>query len=127
MPNSRQIGQTNPALLQLISENQESFLNMLNEPNADELNVSSAAPAAAAAATGGAGTPASADRSSSGGDATLYLTPQDHDAIERVSNMHKTKMLVKQKLYKFCIFPSLISAQRFRISGTFGVTSLFRV
>lgn len=80
-----QIGQTNPALLQLISENQESFLNMLNEPNADELNVevsNSGGRAQSAATAGNAGVPAAGDRSSS--DATLYLTPQDHDAIERV-------------------------------------------
>lgn len=66
----------------MISENQESFLNMLNEPNADEPNVeaSSGADVAAPAAGGGA---VAADRPSS--DATLYLTPQDRDAIERVS------------------------------------------
>lgn len=55
---------------------------MLNEPNADEPNVeaSSGGDIAAPAAGGGA---VAADRPSS--DATLYLTPQDRDAIERVS------------------------------------------
>lgn len=64
----------------MISENQESFLNMLNEPNADEPNVEASSGGDVAAPTGGA---AAGDRSSS--DATLYLTPQDRDAIERVS------------------------------------------
>lgn len=62
---------------------------MLNEPNADELNVdvansgsdrsvgSVAAPTGAAAAAAAA----AGDRPS---DATLYLTQQDRDAIERV-------------------------------------------
>lgn len=55
---------------------------MLNEPNADEPNVeaSSGGDVATPAAGGGA---VATDRPSS--DATLYLTPQDRDAIERVS------------------------------------------
>lgn len=65
---------------------------MLNEPNADELNVDvansgsvggggggGAAPTGAAAAAAAAA--AAGERPS---DATLYLTPQDRDAIERV-------------------------------------------
>lgn len=66
---------------------------MLNEPNADELNVDvansgsggggggggGAAPTGAAAAAAAAA--AAGERPS---DGTLYLTPQDRDAIERV-------------------------------------------
>lgn len=97
--NPQQIGQTNPALLQLISENQESFLNMLNEPNADELNVDVANSGTGGGGGGGGGiggggggaaptgAAAAGDRPA---DATLYLTQQDRDAIERVciSNIH---------------------------------------
>lgn len=81
-----QIGQTNPALLQLISENQESFLNMLNEPNADELNVDVANSGSGGGGGGGGGlvapTAGAGERPSDA--ATLVLTAQDRDAIERV-------------------------------------------
>lgn len=84
----QQIGQTNPALLQLISENQESFLNMLNEPNADELNVDVATSGGGGGGGGVGGGAAPAGGVAAGdrpADATLYLTQQDRDAIERVS------------------------------------------
>lgn len=80
-----QIGQTNPALLQLISDNQESFLNMLNEPSTDELNVEVANSGAAQAASGGGGG-GGIDRPALDDDTpTITMTPQDRDAIERVS------------------------------------------
>lgn len=78
--NNFQIGETNPALLQLISDNQESFLNMLNEPSTDELNVEVAnSSAPQAAAVGGNDRPALDDDTP-----TITMTPQDRDAIERV-------------------------------------------
>jgi len=64
----QQIGQTNPALLQLISNNQEAFVRMLNEPT-------NGAAAPAPAATG---------RGPTGGY-EVPVSPQDKEAIDRVS------------------------------------------
>lgn len=61
---------------------------MLNEPNADELNVDVANSGSGGGGGGGGAAPAAAAAAAAAGerpsDATLYLTPQDRDAIERV-------------------------------------------
>lgn len=65
---------------------------MLNEPNADELNVDVANPGSGGGGGGGSGgggaAPAAAAAAAAAGerpsDATLFLTQQDRDAIERV-------------------------------------------
>lgn len=82
----QQIGQTNPALLQLISQNQEAFVNMLNEP-AGSAPAGGAAGAAAAAegaepASGRAGRGGSAFEDAPG---VIQISAQDREAIERVS------------------------------------------
>lgn len=59
----QQIGQTNPALLRLISENQESFVRMLNEPAAG----------AGGGGGGGANSAPAAGGPLSGGDWFLLL------------------------------------------------------
>ncbi|XP_031618690.1 UV excision repair protein RAD23 homolog A [Contarinia nasturtii] len=91
----QQIGQTNPALLQLISENQESFLNMLNEPNADELNVD-VANSGVGGLSASTGDVAGEQRPS---DATLLLTAQDRDAIERLKGLGFPEHLVLQAYF----------------------------
>lgn len=83
-----QIGQTNPALLRLISENQEAFVNMLNETPEQ---AASGVAAAAAASGGGGASRAAADEllePAAGGEPTegyLTVTQQDREAISRVS------------------------------------------
>lgn len=65
---------------------------MLNEPNADELNVDVANSGSSGGGTGGTGggggggvtAPTGAAAGERPSDATLYLTQQDRDAIERV-------------------------------------------
>ncbi|XP_012524278.1 UV excision repair protein RAD23 homolog B [Monomorium pharaonis] len=103
----QQIGSTNPALLQLISQNQEAFVRMLNEPvepttgtGARVLPTSGGgiAPAAAAAAAvggavnGGAGTGAAAS-------GLIQITPQDRDAIERLKALGFPEHLVVQAYF----------------------------
>lgn len=53
---------------------------MLNEPNADELNVD-----VANSGSGGGAAPTGAAAGERPSDATLFLSPQDRDAIERVN------------------------------------------
>lgn len=61
---------------------------MLNEPNADELNVDVANSGSGGGGGGGGGlaAPIGAAAGERPTDATLVLTAQDRDAIERVSN-----------------------------------------
>lgn len=109
----QQIGSTNPALLQLISQNQEAFVRMLNEPvepatgagarvlpGAPGGDLVSAARAAAAAAGGavnggGAGTGAAAGV----GSGLIQITPQDRDAIERLKALGFPEHLVVQAYF----------------------------
>lgn len=76
----QQIGQSNPQLLQLITQNQESFLRMLNEPD----------PSSPAVTTEG-NPPSSGQQGSIPGLEELIgyaqITPQDKEAIERVSTV----------------------------------------
>lgn len=66
----QQIGQSNPALLQVISENQEEFVRLLNEESP---------PSSSGSSTG------SASRDpASGGGFQIAVTPADKEAIERV-------------------------------------------
>lgn len=87
----QQIGQTNPALLQIISHNQDAFVRMLNEP-----------------ATGSGGTPASpaagANTTTGGGVANypqdvIQVTPQDKEAIERLKALGFPEHLVVQAYF----------------------------
>lgn len=63
---------------------------MLNEPNADELNVDVANSGSGGGGGGGGGGAAPTGAGAAAGDrptdATLYLTQQDRDAIERVTD-----------------------------------------
>lgn len=94
-----QIGQTNPALLQLISQNQESFVRMLNEPT----------PAAGGGGGGGGTTvttPPVSTAPATGGQAAaglqqgmIQVTPQDKDAIERLKALGFPEHLVVQAYF----------------------------
>lgn len=89
-PVLQQIGQTNPALLQIISQNQDAFVRMLNEPAsgaASQPNRPAPLDAAAAVAAGFDEEPTPPPAAGGGGlpYGSLHLTPQDKEAIERVS------------------------------------------
>lgn len=80
----QQIGQTNPALLQMISQNQDAFFRMLTEPS------SGSAGSAPAAAAGAGRTESSQEAQEEGASdyfapGVIHVTPQDKEAIERVS------------------------------------------
>ena len=65
----QQLGQSNPELLQLISQNQEAFIRMINEPD------SGAAPGPGSGSTGGM---------SDDMPGMIQVSQQDKEAIERV-------------------------------------------
>lgn len=85
-----QIGDTNPALLQLISQNQESFLAMLNE-SGDE-----ASDAAPADALGEAGGLALEEQDI---PQTIAMTSDDRDAIERLKALGFPEHMVLQAYF----------------------------
>lgn len=79
-----QIGQTNPALLQLISRNQEAFVRMLNEPTNQDSG--GGRPTAGSGSVGSMGNDSedAATLAAALGATTLQVTQQDKEAIERV-------------------------------------------
>ncbi|XP_037302383.1 UV excision repair protein RAD23 homolog A-like [Manduca sexta] len=88
----QQIGQTNPALLHVISQHQHAFVRMLNEPvNAP---ASGAAATAAAAADDGA-----ADVQSPQPQNVIQVSPQDKEAIERLKALGFPEHMVIQAYF----------------------------
>lgn len=91
----QQIGQTNPALLRLIAQNQDAFVNMLNEPSLNDPASDTERPAEPASGGNDAG---SADGQLS---ATLSVTQQDREAIERVTLFISLFELISDKFIIF--------------------------
>ena len=82
----QQIGSSNPQLLQLISQNQEAFIRMINEPD----NSRGGGGGSAAAGGGGAGGGSAGGAEGMLGSGVIQVTSQDKEAIERVSAPHKS-------------------------------------
>ncbi|XP_021948539.1 UV excision repair protein RAD23 homolog B [Folsomia candida] len=80
----QQIGQTNPALLQVISENQEEFVRLLNEDSP---------PSSSGSSTG------SVSRDPASGGFQIAITPQDKEAIERLKSLGFPEHLVVQAYF----------------------------
>ena len=83
----QQIGSSNPQLLQLISQNQEAFIRMINEP--DNSRGGGGGGGSAAAGAGGAGGGSAGGAEGMLGAGVIQVTSQDKEAIERVSSHHK--------------------------------------
>uniref|UniRef100_A0A2L2XWL1 UV excision repair protein RAD23 n=1 Tax=Parasteatoda tepidariorum TaxID=114398 RepID=A0A2L2XWL1_PARTP len=111
----QQIGQNNPQLLLLISQNQEAFVRMLNEPAASGGQSSNtAAPASGGGGGGGSGSAAAATAAAAlsgaggitfeptigGGQvASVQVSPQDREAIERLKALGFPEYMVIQAYY----------------------------
>ncbi|XP_074602888.1 UV excision repair protein Rad23 [Brevipalpus obovatus] len=89
------IGQSNPQLLELINQNQESFVRMLNEP--DNPNVG--APTGASPAAGGQQSNLPPGLDNLIGHAPM--TPQDREAIDRLKALGFPEYLVIQAYFAF--------------------------
>jgi len=101
-PVLQQIGQTNPRLLQLISQNQEPFVRMLNEPEGESEG---------SGGGGGVSTPQSGGGGGGGGSqpseavlqgllpTEIQVTPQDKEAIERLKALGFPEHLVVQAYF----------------------------
>ncbi|KYM87076.1 UV excision repair protein RAD23 like protein B [Atta colombica] len=103
----QQIGSTNPALLQLISQNQEAFVRMLNEPVEPTTGTGArvlpsgggVGPAAAATAGGAVNGGPGAGAATGVGSGLIQITPQDREAIERLKALGFPEHLVVQAYF----------------------------
>ncbi|KAH8316861.1 hypothetical protein KR067_007440, partial [Drosophila pandora] len=117
----QQIGQTNPALLQLISENQDAFLNMLNQPIESDSGAADAIPRTStnrhrrvfsselegAVAAQRLATNELRENQTGGNDepfenpgvATISLNSQEQEAIERLKALGFPEALVLQAYF----------------------------
>lgn len=91
----QQIGQTNPALLQAISQHQQAFVRMLNEP----VNTPPTAAAAAAAAAAIAPDEISAENQPPQSQNVIQISPQDKEAIERLKALGFPEHMVIQAYF----------------------------
>lgn len=93
----QQIGQTNPALLQAISQHQQAFVRMLNEP----VNTPPTAAAVAAAAAAAAIAPdeISAENQPPQSQNVIQISPQDKEAIERLKALGFPEHMVIQAYF----------------------------
>jgi len=82
----QQIGQSNPQLLQIISQNQEAFIRMINETEGEE---------------GGLGLGEGEDLGALGeqGQGVIQVSPQDKEAIERLKALGFPEHLVVQAYF----------------------------
>ncbi|KAL3270990.1 hypothetical protein HHI36_021493 [Cryptolaemus montrouzieri] len=94
-----QIGQTNPALLQLISQNQESFVRMLNEPLPDEDRAPESPTATLPSVLGQGGVPLVPPTGGATPPGMIQVTAQDKDAIERLKALGFPEHLVVQAYF----------------------------
>ncbi|CAH2086506.1 unnamed protein product [Euphydryas editha] len=92
----QQIGQTNPALLQAISQHQQAFVRMLNEP-VNTPPASAAAAAAAAAAI--APDEISAENQPPQSQNVIQISSQDKEAIERLKALGFPEHMVIQAYF----------------------------
>lgn len=89
----QQIGQSNPDLLQLISQNQEAFIRMINEP---EETGSSGGTGTGGGGSAGGGQPGDDLFSEPG---VIQVSPQDKEAIERLKALGFPEHLVVQAYF----------------------------
>ncbi|XP_034948016.1 UV excision repair protein RAD23 homolog B isoform X2 [Chelonus insularis] len=87
----QQIGQSNPALLQLISQNREAFVRMMNEPGSTGGSTAQAGslPASNPSGRGGNG----------GATGVIPVSQQDREAIERLKALGFPEHLVLQAYF----------------------------
>jgi len=83
------IGQSNPELLQVISQNQEAFIRMINEPEGGS---------AGSGGVGG-GRPAGGGGENLGESGVIQVSPQDKEAIERLKALGFPEHLVVQAYF----------------------------
>jgi UV excision repair protein RAD23 len=94
----QQIGSSNPQLLQLISQNQEDFIRMINEPD------SGSAAAGSSGGGGGGGGGGSAGEAGGaegllGAGGVIQVSPDDKAAIERLKALGFPEHLVVQAYF----------------------------